>query len=492
MKIDNFIARVKYSFFFGMLKSGFSFLLSIYLSIILDSKIFGFYIFLTSIIISIRGFADFGMSNAFNSYITRHDALNEKVSYITTYLSIILVQITTVFSVIYIVYYVGYLDNFFFTGELSLIFLGVLAVYFQQHFFTVSCQVLDSQRENYKSQLSNFLSILVLFLFVWIFHKSLINDLKILFLIYIFVYSIATIINLNGYLKFSEFKFEPQIVRKFISFSLPLLFNSFMLLGFDFLDRWILQNYAGSSGQSTYQVALQMSSIPTILMMSLNPIILKEFSTAFYKKEYERLKILYNKFFLNTFFIVFLLCVIMFIFSDSIFSLIYGNKYPEGPFALRLLLFYTLFQCIGQINGSLLLITGHTLEYFKSGVGGLVMSALLLFLLVGDNIPINMGGKEIMLGLGLGAIGLSIKLPAVNLLVIGIQNRMISKIFNINSLFNPALIMLIFFLLLMCSLEYVFQLSYGFEAPYSKLFLQYFLLIAWGVFAYNRLRKLLL
>jgi hypothetical protein len=125
-------------------------------------------------------------------------------------------------------------------------------------------------------------------------------------------------------------------------------------------------------------------------------------------------------------------------------------------------------------------------------VGGLVMSALLLFLLVGDNIPINMGGKEIMLGLGLGAIGLSIKLPAVNLLVIGIQNRMISKIFNINSLFNPALIMLIFFLLLMCSLEYVFQLSYGFEAPYSKLFLQYFLLIAWGVFAYNRLRKLLL
>lgn len=491
MQIDNFISRVKYSFVFGSLKSSFSFLFSIYLSIILDSKIYGFYIFLTATFISIKGFADLGISNAFNSYITRHDVLNEKVPFISTYLSIILFQITTVFSLMYILNCGGYLDNIFFTENLSLVALGMLAVYLQQHFFSVSCQVLDSQRENYKSQLSSLIAIIVLFLIVWIFNKFIIKDLKILFLMHIIIFSVATIINLNGILKLEAFKFDLKIVRKYFSFSTPLLFNSFILLGFDFLDRWILQNYAGSYGQSTYQVALQISSIPTILMMSLNPIILKEFSAAFYNNEYEKLKSLYNKFILNTYFTVFTLCTIIFLFSDLIFLLIYGDKFPDGPVALRLLLFYTIFQCIGQINGSLLLITGHTLDYFKSGLWGLVMSTFLLLLLVGDNIPIYLGGKEIMLGLGLGAIGLSIKLPIVNLLIIGIQNRIIQRNFNIKSLFSAILIKLISIVLFMCCIEYIFEIDFGFEVQYLKLIAQFLILITWIVFTYNKLRKLI-
>lgn len=211
------------------------------------------------------------------------------------------------------------------------------------------------------------------------------------------------------------------VVSEYLAYCRPMMIIAVFTFCYEITDRWLLQRFGGSSQQGFYQVAAQLSTISLLATSSVLNILWKEVAEACARGDNSRVIVLHQK--ATRFLMLLASGVSCFLapWAENLVVALLGEAYHAGWPVLFLMLFYPVHQTMGQINGTLFMATGRTHSYMKVTVSGLVVSVPVSYLLIGptDGVLVS--------GMGLGALGLAIKMVCLNILFVNIQSWMICR-----------------------------------------------------------------
>ncbi len=220
--------------------------------------------------------------------------------------------------------------------------------------------------------------------------SSLINfiivDVVVLMLLgisYFFVYKAYQ--RLDNFYKL--FTFDFSIAKKMLLDSWPLMLSSGAIMLYMRLDQVMIKEMLTLEDLGNYAVSVRISEawyfIPMIISGVLYPSIIKakETSIDLYNLRFEQL-------FFLTLWIGILLSLFIFIFSDNIIQILFGNQFNIAGSALSILAFTGIFVSMGYVNGKYMIIENFTrLELVRSlaGLGVNVCLNIILIPLYGIN-----------------------------------------------------------------------------------------------------------
>ena len=192
-----------------------------------------------------------------------------------------------------------------------------------------------------------------------------------------------------------------SLSREFYEYSGPLVTYTLIGMFVGLLDRWLLQNFAGSSAQGFYGLSYQIGVLCFLFTSAMTPLFVREMSKAFGARDMERMRAMFQRYVPLLFSIAAFLGVFFMIQAGKVTLIFGGSRYTQATLAIGLMSLYAIHRTYGQLSGSVFLATGQTRLYRNLGVGimlfGLVLS---LFMLA----PRKFGG------LNLGATGLALKM----------------------------------------------------------------------------------
>jgi len=192
------------------------------------------------------------------------------------------------------------------------------------------------------------------------------------------------------------------IGRFFLNFCSPMFVFAACCLVHDLMDRWLLQHYAGSVEQGYFALGFRFAAICMLVIAAINPLFMREFSRAHGENRRHEMRRLYIRHLSAIYFLVAVLAVFLAFHSNELLFLLGGQEYQAASWAFFLLALSPLSNVYGQLNGSVYYATERTRTYRNVGIAIMVVGlAASYFLIAPRDNPLP--------GLGLGAIGLSIK-----------------------------------------------------------------------------------
>ena len=216
-----------------------------------------------------------------------------------------------------------------------------------------------------------------------------------------------------------------KYILDFWNYSNPLLTLSIISSVTVFIDIWLLQKFGGSVQQGFYALAFKLSALAFLFAKPMNSLIMREFSVAFGKNNLLKMKNIFYKYIPVLYSLTAFISIFIFIQSANITVLYAGNEFDGAIMAVSLMSFYPIHQTYGQMSGSVFLASNQTKLYRNITVilkmSGLILSFFLM-------------APQIYFGLGLGAIGLAIKMLVFQFLLVNIQLFYNSKFLNLDFL----------------------------------------------------------
>lgn len=203
-----------------------------------------------------------------------------------------------------------------------------------------------------------------------------------------------------------------QYAREFFDYSHPLLVYAFVNVIAGIAERWILQTQAGAAQQGFYGFAFQVGAVCALFTTAMTPLLMREMAVAWNDENIERMQALFRRiapllYALAAYFSVFVAFK-----SDDVAWLIAGARFEEGAPAVAAMVLYPMHQTYGQITGSILLATNHTKQYRNIGLVGILAGVPFMLWLIA---PAASGG------LGLGSLGLALKVVILNIVMVNVQ-----------------------------------------------------------------------
>lgn len=401
---------------------------SFYLARKLGPVQFGVFSFLTATFLAYRHLIDWGTSKAFYTFLSKKP---QSRFFLASYLFLVIVQFTV--TALFFLILPNHLFNSLLQGQArTLSFLAFCAIFIKGHVWTTMLQVAESQRLTIRAQALN--------LFVTILNLTLVivlNFLDKLDLIYIFS---AILIKYLLILPFAWKFFKLDTIGKEISnsytiktltqdykaFCTPLVIYTSLSFLFAFSEKWLLQRFSGSHEQAYLGIAQQISTICLFATSSILNILWKEIAEA---KQQSNLKLageLYTK--VSNYMLItssILACSII-PWSKELLFLLLGSEYTSGSITLSVMAFYPIHQTLGQINGTMFVATEDTNTMSKVGIIMMLISIPLTYLAVASS-------ALVIPGLGLGSLGVAIKLLTINLFLVFYQKIIITRKFNLKN-----------------------------------------------------------
>ncbi len=380
---------------------------------------YGKFSFLLASFIAVKSLIDMGTSNAFFSFISKE--LKPRKFYVFYFIWLIF-QFTISFILLYILIpdnWISYLWN----GETrSDVVLAFLAVFMQQQVWSTISNLAESQRYTIKLQKLNISISLIHLFMVLLFIKLNILYLSSIYLLIFTEYVIVIIISYYIFpLKYkNESVYLSKIIKNYKYYCLPLIPYTILSVISVFIDTWLLQKYGGSVEQAYYAVALQFSALSVLATVSITRIIWKEVSELSHNKKYKEIEYIYKKTCQFTFTFAVVISSFLIPWSEEIILITLGLDYITGKYVLSIMLFYPIYQSIGQVNGTMFYSLEHTKPYVKIGIIQMIVSLITTYLLLApstNKIP----------GLGLGSIGLALKMVIVQYVFVSIMASWIFK-----------------------------------------------------------------
>lgn len=197
--------------------------------------------------------------------------------------------------------------------------------------------------------------------------------------------------------------------KEFYHFASPLiLFNLISMLS-QIGERWLLQTFAGTLEQGYYGFAFNIAGLTAIFTTAMTPLIMREMSVAHGNSDMERMRRLYRYYVPLLFGVATYFSLFTSMQAESITFFFGGEKFAEAVKTVAIMAFFMLFGTYGQLSGTIYYATGRTRLYSALSIIQMVAGILLAYFLIADS------GH---FGLGLGAVGLSIKM--VGMQVVGL------------------------------------------------------------------------
>ncbi|MGC6367714.1 MAG: oligosaccharide flippase family protein [Candidatus Marinamargulisbacteria bacterium] len=219
---------------------------------------------------------------------------------------------------------------------------------------------------------------------------------------------------------FSLFK---KFWKEFYEYVHPLFFYSLMALIIGVLDRWMLQFFSGGEQQGFFSLAYQLSQLCFLFTSSLTPLLMREFSVASEANNRKKMRELFNRYIPLLYSITAFFSCFALVQSKSLIILFGGDMYLGSMVPMMLMVLYPIHQTYGQLSSSVFYATGQTKLYRNIGVFMMFFGLIVSFFLLAP--------KEYY-GLDLGALGLSMKMVALQFISVNIGLFFNSKYLSLN------------------------------------------------------------
>lgn len=267
-----------------------------------------------------------------------------------------------------------------------------------------------------------------------------------------FIYQIATLLlsvavlthllNKRPVTARSEVATQPTraYIREFWDYSHPLVVYAAVGVLVGLADRWILQTQAGAIEQGFFGLAYQVGAVCFLFASAMTQLLTREFAVAWDQQDMARMRALFRRIIPMLYAVAAYFSVFIAWHAKDVVWLLGGQAWEQGALAMAIMALYPIHQTYGQLSGSIYYATGQTKLYRNIGINGMVIGLPVMLWLV---LPVESGG------LGLGAVGLALKMVALQFIFVNVQLWFNTRLLSLNfwKLFAHQLIVPTAFLL---------------------------------------------
>tara|TARA_Y100000748_G_scaffold304134_1_gene311993 strand:+ start:2737 stop:4284 length:1548 start_codon:yes stop_codon:yes gene_type:complete len=418
--------RSTFSVIYNIIRAGVGFSTAMLLARWLGPEVYGVLAFLVASLLAARGLIDMSASQAFFTFLSQRPR-SKKFVYI--FLLWIVFQLILSVLVIAVILPDSYINSIWQGQSRSLIVLALIAVFMQHQVYQIALSMAEASRQTLRVQsltliMSVFHLLTIVALWVW---DLLI--LPIIFGVLILEWTAASFIAAKMYVTSpgegndSDDSIQ-SVFREFWLYCKPLI--PYVWLGFFyvFVDRWLLQIWGGSEEQAYYAVAFQISSVSLLATAAILKVFWKEVAEAYKLNNISLVQNLYTKTTRILFVISAIIGGAIIPWSEEVLSLILGVSYSQGAVTFTIMLLYPLYQCLGQINGTVFYATENVKIQANLGYVFMVTSIVVTYLLLAP-------ATYALPGMALESKGLAIKMLLMGFLHATASSYIITRKFGV-------------------------------------------------------------
>lgn len=383
---------------------------------------FGNFIFLLGAFTAVKQLLDMGSSNAFFTFISQK---KRPAKFYTLYFFWLVFQFLFVVLSLLILFPKSWITHLWLGQDRWTLLLSFAATFFSLQIWQTISYIGEAGRETAKVQTASAAVAALHLGLVLILMSAGKLSVVLLFSLIVLEYSLM-IPWAWRYLGRENIAPETEpvsirgILAEYRQYCGPLIFYCWVSFGYQFLDRWFLQNYAGAIQQGFYGVSEQFCGISALAANSIVKIFWKETSEAHGCGHMERLKSLYHQSSRLLFFLAAAISGLLIPWTSEIIALLLGPSYVGALLPFTIMLFYPIYQSLGQITNTLFYSLGQTRKYVVLGIAHMLTSIIVAFILLAPR-------EKFALGLGAGALGLAIKMVLMAVIFVNLQDWTLSR-----------------------------------------------------------------
>jgi len=409
-------------------RAALSFFAGLLLARALKPAAYGDMTFLLGSFVGMRTMLDMGASNAFYTFIS---GLKRSRKYFLVYLVWIALQFVGTSSAILFLMPDRMVGGVWLGHSRGIILLAFFAAFMQQQVWLTIAQIGESSRKTVRVQAMNLGIALVHLGLVLILMHIRVLSAPTVFVAMIAEYLVAigcacVLLRSRQTATIGEDPVEVtyvKIIGEFFVYCRPLVLLSIVGFAYDFADRWMLQRFSGSAQQGLYQAAYQIAAISLLAATSVMRVFWKEISEAHALGNLTRIAYLYQR--VNRGLLMFAAIVSAFVipWTREIIKILLGANYLPGASVLIIMFLFPVHQTMGQVGGTMLLASGNTRWYTT-------VSTLAMLLSLPVSYAVQAPRSAMVPGLGMGAIGLALKMVIIGVVSVNVQAFIIARIFT--------------------------------------------------------------
>ncbi|MBL7129804.1 MAG: lipopolysaccharide biosynthesis protein [Candidatus Omnitrophica bacterium] len=400
---------------------GLSFIGGIVIARTLEPSGYGNFNFLLGSFASIVALLDMGTSSAFYTFLSQR---KQGAKFYLYYFLWIGIQFIFVLSLIGFIFPHIWRDKIWLGHSKGLIILAFVASFMMSKVWETITHVGESIRATVTVQLHNiviaglYLCIVSAMVFL---HLLTIPNL---FIIITFTYLLSSFKlakSLKDNVTVSKEVKLTNMFNEFKTYCAPLVAFSIVGFVYQFADLWLLQKFGGAVQQGFYSVGLRFSAICAIASSSMLKVLWKEVAEANELGNKERLYYLYIKISRGLYFVGAIGACFLVPFSKEILVFFLGPKYGAGWFCLAIMFLYPIHSALGHVNGVYYLATAQSKLRSQIGIVTMLVSIPVTYFVLAPS-------SSIIPGLGLGSIGLALKMMILQIIGVNILAYFICRL----------------------------------------------------------------
>jgi len=427
MNINSVKTRFIVSLAANVGRAGVSFFAGVLTARALSPIGYGDLFFLLGSFTAIRALMDMGTSQAFYTFIAQS---SKQGVFYWVYFTWLALQFMVIVVLVLVALPDDMIDRIWLEQSRDVILLAFLASFMQQKVWTTIIQICEAVRMTVLVQLSGLAVVLVhlalVNLFIW---YGILSIQTVLYLVLgeyvfasLFIWWVLTFYQnqprreeLEQPLKLSK------VLSQYWVFCRPLIIVALAAFAYEFIDRWLLQRFGGSEQQGFYQISAQFAAVSLLATASVLSIFWKEIAEAYKQENHVRVSLLYHKVSRSLVMLGAIVACFLVPWAEQLTMLMLGDAYLNAWPILAIMFLYPVHQSLGQINGAMFMACERTGPYMKLSLFGMVISMPVTYFML---VP---SGEWFISGLGLGALGLALKMVGLNVLMVNLQAYMLAR-----------------------------------------------------------------
>lgn len=410
----------------NLLRSLFSFTASMLLARWLGPSSFGTMTFLLGTFLALRSLMELGSSSAFFTFMSQR---TRSRAFVRGYYGWLLLQFVLAATVIGVVLPAPWVESIWRGEPRAVVMLAFVASFMQDNVWAVLQQAAESQRQTLKVQrfgvviMGAHLSAILLLR-----HLSALK-MEAVFVLLALEYGAAAVVAhrvcIAPFLKPHENDVTGTqgILRAFSLYCTPFVPYAFIGFGYAFADRWLLQRFGGSVQQAYYSVGGQFANVALLATSSILQILWKEVAEAHHSGNRARMQLLYERIARVMFFISAAVSGFLIPWSRDLLHLVLGATYAAGTTTLAIMFLYPVHQSLGQVNVTTLYATENARPQVLAGTVMMAVSILVTYVVLA-------GRTAMVPGLGMGSVGLALKMVGLQLVYVNVLGYIIARRFG--------------------------------------------------------------
>jgi O-antigen/teichoic acid export membrane protein len=409
----------------NVLRAGISFCAGLLIAQALGPAEYGNFNFLLGSFMSLATLVDMASSSAFYTFVSQK---HRGTKFFIYYSAWFLIQFTTL--LLLVLFLPASLRGKIWLGHpKDIVLIALFASFTMNQIWRYAGQIGESIRDTVGVQIRNIVLALAYLSCVLLILKFNLTSIKTFFILNTILYLVfACFYGLRLYKVGVFFQGEPEnlkdILREFRNYCSPLAICAIAGFFYYFADYWLLQKFGGPVQQGYYAIGAKFATFSLIATTSILQVFWKEIAEAHSLGNAERVRQLYEKVSRGLYFFGAVLSCFLVPFTRQILGLLLGPAYQEAWIPLSLMFLYPVHQSLGQITGTMLYSMGHTRT--KSYIGLFFMAISIpttYFMLARKN--------SIIPGLGMGSLGLSLKMVLCQLVDVNLMALFVAKYLKI-------------------------------------------------------------